>query len=207
MTISNILIFGGFAIVIYYISIVVFDFVLRGFVPFIASRPWIVEQVNEHLKKLQIKNAPKFKALSLGSGRSGFFASLEKRYPEASFKGYEKNFLYFCLSWLQAFIRRSKIKVKRSRHFHRVSVRDVDLIYCYSRSSETIRELGDKFKFECKPGTIILSNGFVVPFLEINDIIELSDTKGRYSYLSKNRFLLKKNKRANKENKVYVYVV
>ena len=207
MTLQEILIYSGFAIVIYYISIVVFDFILRGFVPFIASRPWVVDQVNDHLKTLKIKNSPHFKALSLGSGRSGFFSSLEKKYPDAQLEGHEKGFLYFFLSWLQAFVRRSQIKVKRSRHFHRVKVSDVDLIYCYAPSSETIRELGDKFKFECKPGTIILSNGFVVPFLGISDIIELSDTRGRYSFLSKNRFLLKKNKRANKENKVYVYVV
>ncbi|MDA3840491.1 MAG: hypothetical protein PF572_05340 [Patescibacteria group bacterium] len=207
MSLQNFLIYSGFAVVIYYISIVVFDFVLRGFVPFIASRPWVVNQVNDHLKKLKINNLPKFKALSLGSGRSGFFASLEERYPEAGLEGHEKGFLYFSLSWLQAFLRRSHIKVRRSRHFHRVTVSDADLIYCYAPSLETIKELGDKFKFECKPGTIILSNGFVVPFLEVKDIIELSDSKGRYSYLSKNRFLLKKNKRANKENKVYVYVV
>lgn len=207
MTFQEILIYSGFAIVIYYVSVVVFDFILRGFVPFIASRPWVVDQVNDHLKTLKIKNSPHFKALSLGSGRSGFFASLEKKYPEAQLEGHEKGFLYFSLSWLQALLRRSQIKVRRSRHFHRVKVSDADLIYCYAPSSETIRELGDKFKFECKPGTIILSNGFVVPFLEINDIIELSDTRGRYSFLSKNRFLLKKNKRANKENKVYVYVV
>ena len=207
MTLLNIIIYSGIAIAIYYISIVIFDFILRGFVPFVASRPWIVIQVNEQLKKLDIKNYPHFKAISFGSGRSGFFASLEKTYPEAELEGYEKGILYFSLSWLQALIRRTRIKVKRSRHFHRVPVADADLIYCYAPSSETIRELGDKFKFECKPGTIILSNGFVVPFLEVRDIIELSDTRGRYSFLSKNRFLFKKNKRANKENKVYVYIV
>lgn len=207
MNLENILIYSGIAVVIYYISIVIFDFILRGFVPFIASRPWLVNQVNERLEKLTIKNSPHFKAISLGSGRSGFFASLEKKYPEAVLDGYEKGVLYFSLSWLQALVKKSRIKVRRSRHFHRVKVSDADLIYCYAPSSETIRELGDKFKFECKPGTIILSNGFVVPFLEIKDIIELSDTRGRYSFFSKNRFLLKKNKRANKENKVYVYVV
>ena len=207
MNIQEFIIYAGFAIGIYYISIVVFDFILRGFVPFIASRPWIVNQVNDYLKTLNIKNYPKFKAVSFGSGRSGFFASLEKIYPEAKLEGHEKGFLYFSLSWLQAIARRSRIKVRKSRHFHRIKVSDADLIYCYAPSSETIRELGDKFKFECKPGTIILSNGFVVPFLEINNIIELSDTRGRYSFLSKNRFLLKKNKRANKENRVYVYIV
>jgi len=207
MNLQNIIIFAGLAIAIYYISIVIFDFVLRGFVPFFSSRPWLVKQVSAHLEKLKINNTPHFKGVSFGSGRSGFFAYLEKRYSKADFEGYEKGYLYFGLSWLQALVRRSRIKVRRSRHFHRIKVSDVDLIYCYAPSSRTIRELGDKFKFECKPGTIILSNGFVVPFLEINDIIELSDTKGRYSFLSKNRFFFKKNKRANKENRVYVYVV
>ncbi len=207
MSLQEILIYLGIAVVVYYVSMAIFDFILRGFVPFIASRPWVVEQVNDHLKTLTIRNLPHFKALSLGSGRSGFFASLEKKYPEAELEGHEKGLLYFSLSWLQSLVKRSRIKVRRSRHFHRVSVSDVDLIYCYAPSSETIRELGDKFKFECKPGTIILSNGFVIPFLDINDTIELSDTRGRYSFLSKNRFLLKKNKRANKENKVYVYIV
>ncbi|PLX21007.1 hypothetical protein C0584_04455 [Candidatus Parcubacteria bacterium] len=196
-----------FAAALYYFTVLLFDFLLRGFVPFISSRPWVVDQINDQLKKLKLNNSPNFKAVSLGSGRSGFFASLEKKFPEAELEGHEKGFIYFLLSWLQAFIRRSKIKVRRSRHFHRVGVADVDLIYCYAPSSETIRELGDKFKFECRPGTIVLSNGFVVPFLDVKEILELSDSRGRYSFLSKNRFLLKKNRRSNKENKVYVYVI
>jgi len=207
MTLLNLFYYVLFGTALYYLTVLIFDFVLRGFVPFITSRPWLVNQINEHMDKLEIKHAPKFKALSLGSGRSGFFASLEKKYPEAELEGHEKGYIYFILSWLQVKLRRSQIKVYRSRHFHRVKVSDKDLIYCYAPSSETIRELGDKFKFECKPGTVIMSNGFVVPFLEIKDTIELSDVRGRYSFLSKNRFLLKKNKRANKENRVYVYVV
>lgn len=207
MTLINIFYFIVFGVVIYYATILLFDFILRGFTPFIVSRPWLVDQVNSHLKKLEINNFPNFKAVSLGSGRSGFFASLEKRYPNARLEGHEKGIIYFILSWLQSIVKRSKIKVIRSRHFHRVRVADADLIYCYAPSSETIRELGDKFKFECRQGTIILSNGFVVPFLAIKDVVELTDTKGKYAFLSKNRFLLKKNKRANKENKVYVYVI
>lgn len=207
MTLINFIYLLGFLLVLYYLVILIFDFILRGFVPFITSRPWVVTQLNEELEKLKINNFPRFKAISIGAGRSGFFASLEKKYPEASLEGHEKTLLHYILSKIQAFVRRTKIKIKRSQHYHRVDVDNADLIYCYVSSSKSLRELGDKFKFECKQGTIIISNGFVIPFIEVKKIIELSDVRGRYSFLSKNRFLLKKNKRANKENKAYLYII
>lgn len=207
MTLINFIYLLIFLAVLYYAVILIFDFILRGFVPFITSRPWVVEQLNKHLEKLKINNYPNFKAISLGSGRSGFFASLEKKYPNAVFEGYEKGILLYVLSKIQAIVRMTKIKVKRNSHFHRIDVRNADLIYCYVSSSKALRELGDKFKFECRPGTIIFSNGFVIPFLEAKETIELSEANGRYSFLSKNRFLLKKNKRANKENRVYLYII
>lgn len=207
MNATEILLYIGIAIVIYYVSIMIFDFILRGFSPFITSRPWLVDQINDYLKNVRINNSPGFKGVSLGSGRSGFFASIERKHPDAKLEGYEKGILYFVLSWFQMLVKRSNIKVKRSHHFHRVKVSDADLIYCYAPSSKTIRELGDKFKFECRPGTVIISNGFVVPFLNITETIEINELKSRYAFLSKNRFFLKKNKRANKENKIYVYII
>ena len=105
MTLLNLFYFVFFGIALYYLTVLIFDFVLRGFAPFITSRPWLVNQINEHMDKLDIKHSPKFKALSLGSGRSGFFASLEKKISKSRAGGTRKGLYIFC-----SFLATSKIK-------------------------------------------------------------------------------------------------
>ena len=62
-------------------------------------------------------------------------------------------------------------------------------------------------KFESKPGSFVISNGFNVPIFNPKKIIELDDREGKFSFLSKNRELFKsKAKNSKKENKIYCFV-
>ncbi|HAM88792.1 MAG: hypothetical protein US83_C0006G0029 [Candidatus Falkowbacteria bacterium GW2011_GWC2_38_22] len=190
------------AIIIYFLSKFIFDLLLRGFSPFIQSRPWVVDQISSHLKITQ-KN-PNFLALS--SGRSGFFNVLAKKYPTAKLTGVEPYFFSYLVAITQIFIRRSPIKIIHQA-VHHVNYKEADLVYCHLEPDQ-MRDLGAKLKFECKPGALIVSTGFNIVGLKPSKVIDLPDRKGRLDWLSKNQKLFQaKHKKYKKEKKAYFYEI
>ncbi|MCK5416619.1 hypothetical protein KAI92_04285 [Candidatus Parcubacteria bacterium] len=182
-----------------------FNFLLRGFAPFVPSRPWVVKQLIGEIEKLSFKKD--FNSVSIGSGRSGLSRAIEKRYPDARIVGVEDTFISWLISWLQVFFQRSDIIVKWSDNLTRVNVKDKDLVYL-KLDVERIRDIDKKLKFECKTGTIVISNGFLVPNFVAKKIVKLDDKKERFAWLGRNRSLFaSKRKKYKKENKVYFYEI
>ena len=189
-----------FLIIGYFLTKIIFDLLLRGFTPFIPSRPWVVQELLNEL------DLPKEDAvcLAFSTGRSGFLHALEKEYPKIKLLANEHAMFPFLVSKLQALTRSTRIKIFHER-IHRVNVKAVDFIYCHL-NPEDLRGMGKKFKFECKPNTIIVSTGFNIPDLEPFKIIPLEDKKGKYNWLSKNQKLFQlKSKKYKKENKAFFY--
>lgn len=173
---------------------------LRGFMPFIPSRPWVVEQLLDELE------LPKEDAICIAfsTGRSGFFHALERRYPKIKLFANEHAKFPFVLAKLQAMVRSTGIKIFYER-VHRVNVKDADFIYCHL-DPEYLRGMGKKFKFECKPDTIIVSTGFSISDLEPFKIVPIKDRRGKFDWLSKNQKLFQlKSKKYKKENKAFFY--
>ncbi len=193
---------GALVVAIYFVTIFIFSVLLRGFAPFISSRPWVIKQI---LDEIELK--PNSIIYSFGSGKSGFLYAIGKKYPDATLIGVEWLILPFISSKIQVFLRRAKIKVLFKRNLREVDIKKADLIYCYL-DVDILKDLAKKFKFECRPGTKIVSNGFVVPGLEPTKVLELTEKKGRFAFLLKNRRLwLPKRKRSKKENKIYFYEI
>jgi len=186
----------------YFLTIFIFDLLLRGFAPFIPSRPWVVKQI---LDEMEIRQENP-RMLAFSSGRSGFFRALEKKYPQAELLGIEPSFFPYLVAKIQLLFRRTRIKIKKQL-IHRVEVKDVDFIYSHLYPND-MKGLGRKFKFECRPGTQIVSTGFNIPFLEPIKIVDLPDRKGRLDFLSKNQKLFqRKSKKFKKEPKAYFYEI
>ena len=199
LNIFIILIFFGIG---YVLTRFIFDLLLRGFAPFIPSRPWVVSQILSELKIPQKK--PKLYAFS--SGRSGFFHVLEKRYPDATLIGIEPNLFPYIVAKVQTLIRKTKIKVIH-RAVHRADIKDADFIYSHLYPDK-MRGLGRKIKFECKTGTQIISTGFSFPFLNAKKFVDLPDRKGKLSFLSKNQKLFqRKSQLYKKEKKAFFYEI
>lgn len=186
----------------YVITIIIFDLLLRGFAPFIPSRPWVISQI---LGNITIKQ-PNPRIIAFSTGRSGVVHAFEKKYPGASLLGVEGHWFPYIVSKIQSVVRSTKIKVIHSKTHH-VNVSDADLIYCHLHPDE-LRDLSQKFKFECRSGTQIISTGFNIPYLAPKYAIDLPDRKGRMDWLSKNQKLFQsKQKKYQKENKAYVYEI
>lgn len=199
----NYLLFGIPALVVaYLLTKFLSDFLLRGFLPFLPSRPWVVKQI---LDELEIKQE-KPKLLALSTGRSGFFHALEKKYPEATLVAVEPSFFPYVVSIVQSWFRRTKIKIKY-KEAHRVNFKDFNFIYSHLYPDK-MRGLGRKMKFDCRPGTQIVSTGFNYPSLTPRKVIPLPDQKGRLDWLSKNQKLFQsKRKKYKKEKKAFFYEV
>ncbi len=193
---------GVLVVAIYFVTIFIFSVLLRGFAPFISSRPWVIKQI---LDEIELKSNSII--YSFGSGKSGFLYAIGKKYPDSILIGVEWLILPFISSKIQVFLRKEKIKVLFKRNLREVDIKRANLIYCYL-DVDILKDLAKKFKFECRSGTKIISNGFVIPGLEPIKVLELTEKKGRFGFLLKNRRLwLPKRKRSKKENKVYFYEI
>ncbi|MCK5211308.1 hypothetical protein KAJ89_01275 [Candidatus Parcubacteria bacterium] len=189
-------------VIVYFTARFLFDILLRGFLPFIPSRPWVVEQIiNEFDLPVGKQNC-----IAFSTGRSGFFHALERKYPQAKLTAIEPNLFPFLVSWVQTLVRETKINVVREEVF-RVNVRDADFVYCHLYPND-LRGMGKKFKFECRPDTIIVSTGFNIMNLNLDKAIPLEDRRGKLDWLSKNQKLFqRKSKKFKKENKAFFYKI
>lgn len=182
------------------IFVFVFDLLLRGFCPFIPSRPWVVDQI---MAELDFKNDQPY-VIALSTGRSGLLKALEAKYPNGTFIGVQHKVFPFLVSKFQTWIRSTGIQVIFSP-IHRVDVRRADLVYSHL-DPEEMENLGRKVKFECKPDALVISTGFNIPHLNATWEVDLPDRPGKLGWLSKNQELFKsKYKKFKKEKKAYFY--
>lgn len=194
----------SFWVVSFVVIKLIFGLIFRGFAPFASSRPWVVEQVINEIKGLHMSTSPT--VISLGSGRSGMISAIQKIYPSGNYTGVELDIWSFINSKVQVFLQNKKIQVLK-QDLDRVDVSQADLIYCYL-DVLTLRGLERKFKFECHPGAIIVSNGFVIPNLIPLKEAKIIKRKERFSFLPKGGAMWSsKAKKSKKEDKLFFYVI
>ena len=190
-----------FYTVLFFIGKQIFDFLLKGFAPFISSRPWVIDQLLGEMRKMGFKG--NFQAISIGSGRSGLIYAIEKNFPNVECIGVDDSFWPAFISRVQVLLHRSSIRIKH-QELRRIDVSRADIIYC-KLDLPKLREFEKKFKFECKPGAIVMSNGFVIPNMIVTREIELERRKGRFSFFSGD--MTSRAKKHKEENKIFVYVI
>jgi hypothetical protein len=193
---SIIAITSGFCLFVFLREILFF-----GFAPFFPSRPEAIKMI---LNEIQPREKMFFYSLSYG--RSGFLYEAEKRFPDARVCGTEKTFLSFWLSRIQLFLRRSRIKASR-KNYYKTDLRRSDVVYCHLDPKE-LREMYRKLKLEPKSGALVISDGFVVPYLEPLKVMPLPESKRWFSFLIRHRRVLTSKEREHKrDNNVYFYEV
>lgn len=199
---DSILYFLAFDAVVLILVGFIFDILLRGFSPFIRSRPWVVDQI---LEILSLPIGTK-RVVGISSGRSGVMHEFRKYYPDVEVDAYEYRFFPYLVSLVQSKLRRSGIRIHYAKVRH-VDVKKAGFIYVHLNPDQ-MRSLGQKLRFECSPGTIVISTGFNIPYLNAYKVLPLKDRKNRFDWLSKNLELFsRKSRKFKKEPKAYFYEI
>lgn len=153
-----------------FVLLFAFSFLAGIFVlgPFVPTRQKVVERF---ASLIEIKNSQN--VYELGCGDARLLRHLEKKYKVLG-KGYERSPLVYIWAKFLNFIKKSKVEVYY-RNFFKESLADADVIFLYL-VPEIIDKLADKIVNECKSGTLVVSEGFKVPKLALENFFPASET-------------------------------
>lgn len=136
-------------------------------IPPAPTLPWVRSRILQALKNHLHKDSPHI--IELGSGWGGLSFSIKRHFPKARVRGFELSPFPYWFSKLRE-ICSPKV------HFTRGDIFDQDLsgadAVVYYLSPVVAERLSAKFKAELKPGTIIVSNAFVLPGFDPVETLE-----------------------------------
>lgn len=120
--------------------------------------------------------------IDLGSGWGSMIMQFAKKFPHCQIIGYESSPIpyYFSRVWL-LFNKLPNIRIYR-RNFFGEDLSNADLVYCYLYPG-AMKNLGDKFYNELKPGTIVFSNTFAIPSWKPVHVVSVKDLYNTRIYM------------------------
>ena len=145
-------------------------------VPLYLSSGEAIEAVASLLPK-----DPGFSFVDLGSGCGGLLQQLNKARPDGIYQGIEAAPLPFILSKFRSLIGVSDWRVSWG-DFWQMDLSQHDVVYAYL-SPVPMALLWRKVREEMRPGSILISNSFVVPGIEPEVTLKLGDFSGSTLYL------------------------
>lgn len=119
--------------------------------------------------------------IDLGCGYGGLLNKLGEVRPNGTFHGIETALLPFLLGKLQVMTSASDMTF-RWGDFWQHSLSSYDVVYAYL-SPVPMQALWDKACREMRPGSMLISNSFVVPGVKPDKIVELCDCTGSVLYV------------------------
>ncbi|MFA4942372.1 MAG: hypothetical protein WC564_01920 [Patescibacteria group bacterium] len=152
-------------VILVFVAMNFFNIVFRGFAPFFAAKPEVIETIIDNIKPVKGQVV-----YELGAGTANFLKGVEARYPEATLIGIENSFYPYLLTKTKLKTLKSKIDFRRG-DLYKTSLHDASFIYCYLIPT-MMPKLSEKIQKECRPGTIVISYLFSIPNLSIRKTIE-----------------------------------
>lgn len=152
-----------FFFLLYFLSMIISDFF--G-VPFVPTRQKTLEAIFAEIK---IKKTDVFYDLGCGDGRLVFFV---KQHFEIKATGIELNPLLNAFSQIKAHFLKLKQVSFIKKSFFEVDLSKATIIYMFL-FPEVVERLSAKLRKECRRGTILISHGFKLKWLEKNLFREL----------------------------------
>ena len=152
-----------FVLMLYFLSMMISDFF--G-VPFVPTRQ---RSLKEIFAKVKVKKEDLFFDLGCGDGRLPFFMAQE--YGVRAI-GVELNPLLNWYAKLKAKVTKNKLVQFRRENIFDTNLKKANIIYLFL-FPEVVEKLKEKFLKECATGTLIVSHGFKVKYLEKQKFAEL----------------------------------
>ena len=139
-----------------------FNIIFRGYAPFISTQSKVINKI---FSEFTLTKDFSGSVYELGCGKAGFLKTFHDYYPQAKLIGIEYSLLPFFITKIQQSLNpKTKINIIRKNMF-KVDLKEADVIYCFL-DIYMMEKLEQKFKTECKPGTLIISYCFSMPTLK-----------------------------------------
>jgi hypothetical protein len=146
-----------------------FNVLFRQQAPFIPSRRGALKTI---ASTIDLSDGQVF--FELGAGSAPLLRRLAKIYPRVNFVGIEYSLIPWLIGALLSWPYRN-IKILK-QNFWRADLSRADFIYCFL-NVQTMRELEDKFKADCKHNATIISYIFKLPHTEPSKILDFGQAK------------------------------
>ena len=150
---------------VFFASVQFYNIVFRGFAPFISTK---FEAILTILNDLNLNGEEH--VYELGAGKAGFLRAVEQKFGNTKLTGIEYSFFPYFLAKMQIILSNSKINLIKKDMF-KVNLKEADVIYCFLMP-EMMKSLEEKFKKECRPGTLIISYHFSLPNIEAEKVLK-----------------------------------
>jgi hypothetical protein len=205
MSTTQIVVLGIITAILFFIAArFIFALNTRGIAPF-RVKPWVVNEVLQVLRQERIKENPVI--LSINSGRFGFLYWVGSNFQNSHLRGVEQKFSRYILGKIQILLRFAHIQLIKDNNLYGIKVADSDIIFC-SLTEFELKQIPKKLKYECRSGTIVLSENYAIPSLTIKKSINVMPPIRQKNWL----FRQKKEAALKTEEKkktitVFLYVI
>ncbi len=137
-------------------------------VPLYLSSTAVTQALNAHLPQQS-----NFNFIDLGCGCGGLLHSLAKNNPQGSFYGIEAAPLPFFISKIRHRLLRSNCNI-RWGDLWKQDLGQYDIVYAYL-SPVPMQALWEKAQREMRPGSLFISNTFIVPDVKPDETVTVND--------------------------------
>ncbi|OQX10262.1 MAG: hypothetical protein BWK76_20955 [Desulfobulbaceae bacterium A2] len=159
---------------IFFILITIFYNAARERVPLYCTGPRTVQALLRHLPERE-----GLRLLDAGAGWGSVLAGLSRARPDALFDGVENAPLSFFLGQMRLACRRN-VRLAYGDLWRR-NFAEYDVVYAFL-SPAVMERLWRKAQGEMRPGSVLISNTFVVPGVPADKVVEVGDRRGARLY-------------------------
>lgn len=138
-------------------------------------------KTHQALSELAERHSP-HSFIDLGCGFNGAALYLSKHHPPLACNGAESAPLPFVISWLRSVCSGRKNIAAQYKNIWDVDLSHYDMVYCFL-SPVPMPRLYDKARAEMRPGSIFISNSFIVPDHPADEIIHVQDGRKTLLYV------------------------
>lgn len=162
-----------------------------GFRPWRNNKVWAISEMIDFIGHQRFDEDEQMVIYSINAGNSGFLGTIAKAFPAAKCVAIQQKRRRLMLDYLQLVF--SGVKLKFEKNAYLLDIKEAKIIYLRLQP-DTLLEMVKKFKYECAPGTILISNSVPVPNMIERKIFNIPPTltQGRFTMHKKSPEELKK---------------
>jgi len=147
-------------IIVLLLIVLLFPFALAS----LSLAPWVPTRKKD-LKRIReisdLKPNEIFFELGSGTGILSFY--LSKHFPDSKIVGIELAYPLYLFCRIKKIFYKNKNLTFKLRNIYKTNLSNTDAIYYFSKGSNEIIKLKEKFEKELRPGTKIISYAFPIP--------------------------------------------